>query len=320
MIAGCPTVDGASRAPKTLGWLLAHGYRGLVEHAVVVLSHDRASRWVERRGIREHFAARCQAFVDIPPDRHLAIGGPIRLDELRSTGREAYLRLAAHVAEQFARPATRQARDRRCGEMRCGEMRFPPRCYWDYPPYRRRLVAVGSTATLSAVVFTGPTELPCPGLAAAPRHTMIADTDRDAFPHRPNSRSATNATSSSTEGRPLLPGPRAVLPRPAAPPSAGTARRTFTAGPVANTTGDDIAAATSGCTWWVSAEQARQIAPRPGDVICIRTGALAESVPAATAPPRRIPDEPAGHPPLQSCPHQRVGTPRPGATAWTHRC
>lgn len=102
VIAGAPTLDGASRASKTLDWLIAHGYRHLVENAVVVLSHDRASRHVNTATIREHFLARCQTVVDIPPDPHLAIGGPINLDELRPRTRNAFLQLAAHVADQFS--------------------------------------------------------------------------------------------------------------------------------------------------------------------------------------------------------------------------
>ena len=43
VVVGAPTVDGASRAGKTLDWLHAHGHAGLAADAVVVLSHDRVS-------------------------------------------------------------------------------------------------------------------------------------------------------------------------------------------------------------------------------------------------------------------------------------
>jgi MinD-like ATPase involved in chromosome partitioning or flagellar assembly len=101
VIAAAPTVDGASRAFKTLEWLVAHGYRDLVERAVVALSCDRYSRDVDRAAICEYFQARCHAVVEIPPDPHLAIGGRISLDALREGTRDAFLRLAALVAEQF---------------------------------------------------------------------------------------------------------------------------------------------------------------------------------------------------------------------------
>ncbi len=102
VIAGAATLDAASRASKTLDWLLAHGYSHLVERAVVALSHDRASRYVDTSAIRDHFTARCHAVVDLPPDPHLAIGGPIELTELKPRTRDAFLTLAARVAEQFS--------------------------------------------------------------------------------------------------------------------------------------------------------------------------------------------------------------------------
>jgi MinD-like ATPase involved in chromosome partitioning or flagellar assembly len=102
VIAGSPTLDSASRASKTLDWLLAHGYRHLVEGAVVELSNGRASRHIDTGAIREHFAGRCHAVIDIPWIRTWPYGGLITLDELRRGTRDAFLQLAAHVAEQFS--------------------------------------------------------------------------------------------------------------------------------------------------------------------------------------------------------------------------
>jgi MinD-like ATPase involved in chromosome partitioning or flagellar assembly len=102
VIAGAPTLDGASRAAKTLDWLGAHGYSELVERAVVALSCDRSSRDVDRAAIVSYFQARCHTVVEIPADPHLAIGGVIELDALREPTRDAFLRLSAAVAEQFA--------------------------------------------------------------------------------------------------------------------------------------------------------------------------------------------------------------------------
>jgi MinD-like ATPase involved in chromosome partitioning or flagellar assembly len=101
IIAAAPTLDGASRSAKTLDWLVAHDHAHLVERAVVALSHDRSSRWVDSGPIHDYFTRRCHAVIDIPPDPHLTIGGPIYLDELRTRTRDAFLQLAAHVAEQF---------------------------------------------------------------------------------------------------------------------------------------------------------------------------------------------------------------------------
>ncbi len=109
VIAGAPTLDGASRAAKTLDWLVAHGYTELVERAVVALSCDRASRDVDRAAIVAYFQARCHAVVEIPADPHLAIGGVIELDALREATRDGFLRLAAAVGEQFTWDFPRKA-------------------------------------------------------------------------------------------------------------------------------------------------------------------------------------------------------------------
>ncbi len=103
IIVGAPTVDGASRASKTLDWLLAHGHPDLARTAVVVLSCDRTSDEVDAARIREHFAARCRAVVEIPHDPHLATGGRVELGRLRATTRDAFLELAAIVADRFDR-------------------------------------------------------------------------------------------------------------------------------------------------------------------------------------------------------------------------
>ncbi|MFC7660309.1 AAA family ATPase [Pseudonocardia benzenivorans] len=102
VIVGAPTVDGGSRASKTLDWLRAHGYNDLVSGAVVALSCDRFSRDIDRQAVIDHFAARCRAVVEIPEDPHLATGGHIQLDHLREPTHHAALALAAHVADQFS--------------------------------------------------------------------------------------------------------------------------------------------------------------------------------------------------------------------------
>jgi MinD-like ATPase involved in chromosome partitioning or flagellar assembly len=101
IIVGALTVDGASRASKTLDWLVMHGHAGLVREAVVVLSRDRVSRDVDQDRVREHFAQRCRAVVDIPFDPHLATGGRIDLGRLRGPAGDAFLELAALLADRF---------------------------------------------------------------------------------------------------------------------------------------------------------------------------------------------------------------------------
>ena len=104
VVVGAPTVDGASRASKTLDWLIAHGHAAQVANAVVVLSCDRVSKEVDRARVRDHFEARCRAVVEIPHDPHLATGGRIELSRLRQPTLDAFLVLAALLADGFGSP------------------------------------------------------------------------------------------------------------------------------------------------------------------------------------------------------------------------
>jgi MinD-like ATPase involved in chromosome partitioning or flagellar assembly len=101
VVVGAPTVDGASRASKTLDWLLAHGYGELAEEAVLVLCQDRSSHKVDREAIRDHFAQRCRYVVEVPADPHLSAGGVIDPSRLAPATGDAFLELAALVADGF---------------------------------------------------------------------------------------------------------------------------------------------------------------------------------------------------------------------------
>jgi MinD-like ATPase involved in chromosome partitioning or flagellar assembly len=110
VVVGAPTVDGATKASRTLAFLADNGYRDLAEQALVVLSGHRYSPDVDQSRIRAHFAARCRAVLDIPPDPHLATGGRIDLSRCREQTLDAFHLMAAYVADGFgarspARPA-----------------------------------------------------------------------------------------------------------------------------------------------------------------------------------------------------------------------
>jgi MinD-like ATPase involved in chromosome partitioning or flagellar assembly len=106
VIVGAPTVDGASRASKTLDWLIAHGHAAQAANCVVVLSCDRTSSDIDTDRVRGHFEARCRAVVEVPHDPHLATGGRIELSRLKPATYDAFLALAALLADGFgARPA-----------------------------------------------------------------------------------------------------------------------------------------------------------------------------------------------------------------------
>jgi MinD-like ATPase involved in chromosome partitioning or flagellar assembly len=102
VVVGSPTVDGASRASKTLDWLVAHGYAEQVADAVVVLSCDRVSPEIDRERVRGHFASRSRAVVEVPYDPHLATGGRLDLAAMRQPTRDAFLELAALIADEFS--------------------------------------------------------------------------------------------------------------------------------------------------------------------------------------------------------------------------
>lgn len=101
VIVGAPTVDAANSAGRTLDWLAEHGFQGLVENAVVAISLDRETPDVDSGAIRDHFAERCRAVVEIPADPHLRTGGQIDLRALQQPTLDAALELASHVAEGF---------------------------------------------------------------------------------------------------------------------------------------------------------------------------------------------------------------------------
>jgi MinD-like ATPase involved in chromosome partitioning or flagellar assembly len=104
VLVSSPSVDGARSASATLDWLDAHDYGDLVRGSVVVLSAIRrkSKSMVDLDRLEQHFAARCRAVVRIPYDPHLEEGAEVELNYLNPETAEAYLRLAALVADGFA--------------------------------------------------------------------------------------------------------------------------------------------------------------------------------------------------------------------------
>jgi MinD-like ATPase involved in chromosome partitioning or flagellar assembly len=106
VLVSSPSVDGARSASATLDWLDAHDYGDLVRGSAVVLSAIRrkSKSMVDLDRLEQHFAARCRAVVRIPYDPHLEEGAEFELSYLNTETAEAYLTLAALVADAFARP------------------------------------------------------------------------------------------------------------------------------------------------------------------------------------------------------------------------
>jgi putative peptide zinc metalloprotease protein len=96
-----PALDGARVAAATLDWLDSHGFEELVASAVAVINSVRKNGLVEVERVEQHFAKRCAATVRIPFDPHLEAGAESSLGGLRPVTRDAYLELAAQVADQF---------------------------------------------------------------------------------------------------------------------------------------------------------------------------------------------------------------------------
>jgi MinD-like ATPase involved in chromosome partitioning or flagellar assembly len=116
VLVSSPSVDGARSASATLDWLEAHRYTDLVRSAVVVMStiRPRSRSTVDLERLEAHFASRCRDVVRIPYDAHLEEGAEVELDLMSAATRDAFLALAATIADGFAvrrtglaRPATR---------------------------------------------------------------------------------------------------------------------------------------------------------------------------------------------------------------------
>lgn len=102
-----PALDGVRVAAATLDWLDEHGCSALVRRGVAVVNAVRDERVIRLDRVEEHFGRRCAGVVRVPWDPTLQAGGHTRLGELRPATRQAYLQLAALVADDFGQPGPR---------------------------------------------------------------------------------------------------------------------------------------------------------------------------------------------------------------------
>ncbi len=102
VVVTAPSLDSARTASSTLDWLQRNGHADLVQGAVAVVNSVRPRSQVELARVVEHFEARCREVVQIPWDPHLEAGAESSLEQLREPTRNAYLQLAAAVADGFA--------------------------------------------------------------------------------------------------------------------------------------------------------------------------------------------------------------------------
>jgi len=108
VLVSSPALDGAQSADATLNWLDAQGFGHLVDRTVVVISLARSgASTVNLDQLVAHFAGRVRAVQVIPFDMHLAEGSEIDLDRMSAAAREAFVELAALVADDFPDAAGR---------------------------------------------------------------------------------------------------------------------------------------------------------------------------------------------------------------------
>lgn len=105
VVVSSPAIDGGRVAAATLDWLDSHGYRALRDKAVAVINGVHRSSLVDLDAMEGIFEQRCRAVVRVPWDPQLEVGGEVSLDEVASNTRQAFLEIAAAVADGFNVPA-----------------------------------------------------------------------------------------------------------------------------------------------------------------------------------------------------------------------
>ncbi|SDY23095.1 MinD-like ATPase involved in chromosome partitioning or flagellar assembly [Micromonospora pattaloongensis] len=91
--------DSAETAARMLDHLEQTGRQRLVRQAVTVVSMPPSRREIDLPPIQQHFAARTRAVLLAPYERLIDAGEPIRYAQLSSGTRDAWLKIAAAVAE-----------------------------------------------------------------------------------------------------------------------------------------------------------------------------------------------------------------------------
>src|SRR3954452_2622038 len=108
VVVSGPSLDTARTAMSTLDWLGEHGHADLVATAVAVINQVRPKSQLDLDRVQELFAERVAAVVRIPWDAVLEAGAEASIQELSPATRQAYLELAAAVADGFTVDAPEQ--------------------------------------------------------------------------------------------------------------------------------------------------------------------------------------------------------------------
>ncbi|WP_422734907.1 chromosome partitioning protein [Micromonospora sp. WMMD558] len=91
--------DSAETAARMLDHLEQSGRQRLVRQAVTVVSMPPSRKEIDLPAIQEHFSARTRAVLLAPYERLIDTGEPIRYGALSAATRDAWLKIAAAVAE-----------------------------------------------------------------------------------------------------------------------------------------------------------------------------------------------------------------------------
>jgi len=91
--------DSAETAARMLDHLEQAGRQRLVRQAVTVVSMPPSRRDLDVAAIRRHFAARTRAVLFAPYERLIDTGEPINYGALSASSRDAWMKIAAAVAE-----------------------------------------------------------------------------------------------------------------------------------------------------------------------------------------------------------------------------
>ena len=101
IVAAAYSVTGARRAAHTIEWLSCNGYTDLPTASIVALTDTAVSNNVDRGAVRATVMAAAGSLVDVPFDEACATGGTISLDNVGRPTTDAWLELAARVADRF---------------------------------------------------------------------------------------------------------------------------------------------------------------------------------------------------------------------------
>jgi hypothetical protein len=102
--------DSAETAPRMLDHLEQSGRQRLVAQAVSVVTMPPTRKDIDLPAIQRHFAARTRAVLMAPYEKLIDSGEPIRYGALSGNTRDAWLKIAASVAEGLSRRPKDQVR------------------------------------------------------------------------------------------------------------------------------------------------------------------------------------------------------------------